>query len=195
MTAQVIDGRKLAVTLRATVAQEVSALGPDGIACRLATLSIGDDDHAKRYERRIAATAADLGVGHTHVGLAPDVTQSDVIEAITALNEDTAMSGILILRPVPDCLEEEIFPARADEGHRGVHPENPGLLAVGRPRYVSSTAAAVFHVLVTVARRSGEDSSRDFYHHSLGHRRRAFGQRRQTGAASGLQRAGGSGIG
>src|ERR1700737_3333299 len=109
MTAQVIDGRKLADSLRATVAQEVSALARDGIACRLATVSVGDDDHAKLYERRIATTAADLRVGHTHVGLAHDVTQGDVIQAIPALNDDPSISAILILRPVPDHLEEAKF--------------------------------------------------------------------------------------
>jgi methylenetetrahydrofolate dehydrogenase (NADP+)/methenyltetrahydrofolate cyclohydrolase len=168
MTAQVIDGRKLAVTLRATVAQEVSALGRDGIACRLATLSVGDDDHAKRYERRLAATAADLGVSHTHVGLADDVTQSDVIEAITALNDDPSISAILVLRPVPDRLEEaEIFASIAPtKDIDGVHPENLGLLAVGTPRFVSPTAASAFHALDEWIDQSGI-SSRDFYHHSL----------------------------
>src|SRR5258705_13465154 len=110
MTAQVIDGRKLADTLRATVAEELSALARDGIACRLAPVSVGDDDHAKLSDRRIAATAADLRVGHTHVGLDRDVTQGDVIESITALNDDPSISAILILRPVPDHLDEaEIF--------------------------------------------------------------------------------------
>ncbi|HXO51806.1 MAG TPA: tetrahydrofolate dehydrogenase/cyclohydrolase catalytic domain-containing protein, partial [Mycobacterium sp.] len=168
MTAQVIDGRKLADTLRATVAQEVSALARDGIACRVATVSVGDDDLAKLYERRIAATAADLRVGHTHVGLAHDISQGDVIEAITALNDDPSISAILILRPVPDRLEEaEIFASIAPtKDIDGVHPENLGLLAMGKPRFVSPTAASAFHALDEWIDQSGINS-RDFYHHSL----------------------------
>jgi methylenetetrahydrofolate dehydrogenase (NADP+) / methenyltetrahydrofolate cyclohydrolase len=168
MTAQVIDGRKLADTLRATVAEEVSALAEDGIACRLATISVGDDDHAKLYERRIAATAADLHVGHTHVGLVHDVTQHDGIEAITALNDDPSISGILILRPLPEHLDEvELFASIAPtKDIDGVHPENLGLLAVGRPRFVSPTAASAFHALDEWIDQSGINS-RDFYHQSL----------------------------
>jgi methylenetetrahydrofolate dehydrogenase (NADP+)/methenyltetrahydrofolate cyclohydrolase len=168
MTAQVIDGRKLADTLRATVAQEVSALERDDIACRLATVSVGDDAHAKLYEHRIATTAADLRVGHTHVGLPDDVTQSDVIEAVTALNDDPSISAILILRPVPDRLDEaDIFTSIAPmKDIDGVHPENLGLLAMGKPRFVSPTAASAFHALDEWIDQSGINS-RDFYRHSL----------------------------
>jgi len=168
MTAQVIDGRKLAVTLRATVAQEVSALAREGIPCRLATVSVGDDDRAKLYEHRIAATAADLHVGHTHIGLAHDVGQRDVIEAITTLNDDPSVSAILILRPLPEALDEgELFASIAPtKDVDGVHPENLGLLAVGQPRFVSPTAASAFHALDEWIEQSGVDS-RDFYHDSL----------------------------
>ena len=168
MTAQVIDGLKLADTLRATVAQELSALTQDGIACRLATVSVGGDDRAKLYERRIAATAADLKVGHTHVELGYNVAQQAVIETIAALNDDPSISGILILRPLPDHLEEtELFASIAPtKDIDGVHPENLGLLAVSRPRFVSPTAASAFHALDEWIDQSGINS-REFYHHSL----------------------------
>lgn len=168
MTAQVIDGRKLADTLRATVAQELSTLTRDSITCRLATVSIGDDDQAILYERRIAATAASLHVGHTHVGLDHDVSQRDVLETITALNNDPSISAILLLRPLPEHLEEaELFASVAPtKDIDGVHPENLGLLAVGRPRFVSPTAASAFHALDEWIDESGINSQ-DFYHRSL----------------------------
>jgi methylenetetrahydrofolate dehydrogenase (NADP+)/methenyltetrahydrofolate cyclohydrolase len=168
MTAQVIDGRKLADTLRVTVAREVSALASEGIACRLATLSVGEDNRAKLYARRIANTAADLHVTHTHVGLGQDVGQSEVIEAITELNDDPAISAIMILRPLPDHLDEaQLFASLAPlKDIDGVHPENLGLLALGTPRFVSPTAASAFHALDEWINQSGIDS-RDFYHDAL----------------------------
>lgn len=168
MTAQVIDGRKLAESLRTTVAQEVSALQRDGITCRLATVSVGDDDRANLYERRIAATAAELRVGHTHIGLAHDAGQLDVIETIAALNDDPSISAILILRPLPDHLDEaELFGSLAPtKDIDGVHPENLGLLAAGTPRFVSPTAASAFHALDEWIDQSGIDNRR-FYHNAL----------------------------
>jgi methylenetetrahydrofolate dehydrogenase (NADP+)/methenyltetrahydrofolate cyclohydrolase len=47
-----------------------------------------------------------------------------------------------------------------------VHPENAGLLALGTPRYVPSTAASAFHVLDAWLDQVGEDR-REFYHRSL----------------------------
>ncbi|KMO83789.1 bifunctional 5,10-methylenetetrahydrofolate dehydrogenase/5,10-methenyltetrahydrofolate cyclohydrolase [Mycolicibacterium chlorophenolicum] len=168
MTAQIIDGRKLADTLKVTVAQEVSALASDGIDCRLATLSVGDDNRAALYERRIAATAAELNVAHTHIGLAGDAGPTEVIEAITTLNNDPAISAILILRPLPEHLDEaQVFGALAPlKDVDGVHPENVGLLALGTPRFVSPTAASAFHALDEWIEQSGIDS-RDFYHNAL----------------------------
>ncbi len=168
MTAQIIDGRKLADVLRVTVSREVSALARDGITCRLATVSVGGDDRAKLYERRITATAADLHVAHTHVQLAEDIGQSGVIEAVTALSNDPAISAILILRPLPDDIDEtQLFCSLAPlKDIDGVHPENLGLLALGKPRFVSPTATAAFHALDAWIDQSGIDS-RDFYHDAL----------------------------
>lgn len=168
MTAQIIDGRKLADTFRATVVEEISALETAGIPCHLATVSIGSDYRTVLYERRIAATAADLNILHTHVGLADDVGQPDVIEAINVLNDDPAISGIVILRPLPEHLREaELFASIAPEKDiDGVHPENLGLLAAGTPRFVSPTAASAFHALDEWIDQSGIDS-RQFYHDSL----------------------------
>ena len=47
-----------------------------------------------------------------------------------------------------------------------MHPENAVLLALGQPRYVPSTPAAVFHVLDTWLADAGEDPAA-FYHRSL----------------------------
>lgn len=168
MTAQVIDGRKLADTLRAAVAQEIATLTRDGITCRLATVSVGDDDLTKLYERRIAATAGDLRVAHTHVGLPGDVAAPDLTDAITALNNDPSISAIVILRPLPDHIDEaQLFCSVAPmKDIDGVHPENLGLLALGRPRFVSPTAASAFHVLDEWIDQSGTDR-RAFYHDAL----------------------------
>ena len=46
-----------------------------------------------------------------------------------------------------------------------VHPENVGLLALGTPRYLPSTAAAVFHILDTWLKQQGHDLE-DFYRRS-----------------------------
>jgi methylenetetrahydrofolate dehydrogenase (NADP+)/methenyltetrahydrofolate cyclohydrolase len=167
MTGHVIDGRKIAADLKGKVAREARDLRAGGISAGIATLLIGGDAASRAYERRIGRTAADLGVTWQQRRLPADVSQARVIAEIGWLNADPAVSGILVLRPVPAQIsEEDIFtaldPAKDIEA---VHPENAGLLALGQPRYVPSTPAAVFHVLDTWLAAAGEDVAA-FYHRS-----------------------------
>ena len=70
MTAEVIDGRKIAKALTADVALEVDQLSAEGIACGLATVAVGDDFSASAYQRRLERIANELGVPYRHVSLA-----------------------------------------------------------------------------------------------------------------------------
>ncbi|HET6185553.1 MAG TPA: bifunctional 5,10-methylenetetrahydrofolate dehydrogenase/5,10-methenyltetrahydrofolate cyclohydrolase [Trebonia sp.] len=92
----------------------------------------------------------------------------EVLSAIRSLNADPAVSGIVVLRPLPEQVSEAgVFCALAPvKDIEAVHPENAGLLALGTPRYVPSTAAAAFHVLDTWLDNTGEDRT-EFYHRSL----------------------------
>jgi methylenetetrahydrofolate dehydrogenase (NADP+) / methenyltetrahydrofolate cyclohydrolase len=168
MTGQVIDGRRIAGDLKAEVAREVKSLEADGITSGIATLQVGDDYAAQAYERRIGKIAAELGITCLQRRLAADASQEAVLAEIGQLNADPSVSGALILRPVPPHLcEEDIFTALAPEKDiEAVHPDNAGLLALGRPRYVPSTPAAAFHVLDEWLDAAGEDRA-SFYHRSL----------------------------
>jgi len=57
--------------------------------------------------------------------------------------------GVLVLRPLPPQLDPEAVDSLVDPDRDvdGVHPENAGLLALGRPRFVPATARAVHHLL------------------------------------------------
>jgi methylenetetrahydrofolate dehydrogenase (NADP+)/methenyltetrahydrofolate cyclohydrolase len=72
------------------------------------------------------------------------------------------------LRPLPPHLDEaEVFRALSPvKDIEAVHPENAGLLALGTPRYVPSTAAAVFHVLDAWLDATEQEPAA-FYHDAL----------------------------
>jgi methylenetetrahydrofolate dehydrogenase (NADP+) / methenyltetrahydrofolate cyclohydrolase len=168
VTGQAIDGRKIAGDLKAEVASEARDLKAAGVTAGIATLLIGGDSPSLAYERRIGRTAAELGVTWQQRRLPADVSQADVLAEIARLNADPAVSGILVLRPVPAHIsEEDIFTALDPvKDIEAVHPENAGLLALGQPRYVPSTPAAVFRVLDEWLADAGEDTAA-FYHRSL----------------------------
>src|SRR3984957_4984813 len=168
MTAEVIDGRKIAQSLKADVAREILQLAADGIPCGLATLAIGHDYSAASYQRRLERTAGELSIPYRHIALADASQPDEVRAAIGDLNADPSVTGIVVLRPLPRHVPEaDVFCALAPvKDIEAVQPQNAGLLALGTPRYVPSTPAAVFHLLDTWLDSAGEDRA-DFYHRSL----------------------------
>lgn len=167
MTAQLIDGRKIAARLREEVAAELHAAVVDGVPVGLATVSVGDDHSARAYLRRIDRTAAALGVSRRRKMLPASARPAEVVAAVEELNRDPAVSGVLVLRPLPPGVDEAAVFAALDpvKDVEAVHPENAGLLALGTPRYVPSTAAAVFHMLDSWLDETGQDRTR-FYRRS-----------------------------
>lgn len=168
MSAQIIDGRKIAQDLKAEVALEVKQLGADGIGCGLATVVVGDEYSSQAYERRLHRIAAELDVPSRSLTLPATSTEDEVRSEVRRLNDDPAVSGVLVLRPLPAHISEvavfrTLSPVKDIEA---VHPENAGLLALGTPRYVPSTAASVFYLLDQWLDDVGEDR-RAFYHRSL----------------------------
>jgi methylenetetrahydrofolate dehydrogenase (NADP+) / methenyltetrahydrofolate cyclohydrolase len=160
VTAQVIDGRAVAKLLKDDVRAERAAMDS---TCGLATVLVGSDYAAGAYERRLRRVAGELGIEYRHYFLGADTDQRAVERVVRQLGADPAVHGILVLRPLPAHIDEgavfqALDPAKDIES---VHPENAGLLALGTPRFVPSTPAAVFHVLDgwldTEAEAGGED--------------------------------------
>jgi len=168
MTAEVIDGRKIAQSLKADVALEVLQLATESIPCGLATLAVGHDYAAAAYQRRLERIAGELSVPYRHISLGGASHPDQVRAAICDLNADPSVTGIVMLRPLPRHVPEaDVFCALAPvKDIEAVHPQNAGLLALGTARYVPSTPAAVFHLLDAWLDNAGEDRA-DFYHRSL----------------------------
>src|ERR671918_539342 len=84
-------------------------------------------------------------------------TQAHVI--VGKLNADPRVSGILILRPLPQQVAEAEIYRTLDplKDIEAVHPENAGLLALGEPRFTPSTPPSVFYMLDRYVEESGRD--------------------------------------
>jgi methylenetetrahydrofolate dehydrogenase (NADP+) / methenyltetrahydrofolate cyclohydrolase len=149
MGARVIDGRGLAAELKERLAAEVAGLRDTEVVPGLATVLVGSPAEADVYERRVRSLAGELGYRYTCERLPFDAEEAEVIATVGKLKEDPRVSGILVLKPLPDHVSEANVYRALDplKDIEAVHPVNAGLLALGRPRYVPSTPAAAFHML------------------------------------------------
>ena len=90
-----------------------------------------------------------IGIGSRSYELEEDTTQEQLLELIGQLNNDPAVTGILVQLPVPKQIDEQqiiqaISPAKDVDGF---HPQNVGALVSGLPGFVSCTPAGVIQLL------------------------------------------------
>jgi len=164
---ELIDGRAIARALKDEVVREVKEVGERGISCGLAVVMVGEAYSQGAYERRLRRLASEFDVPYRLHALPEECSQVELVELVGKLNDDESVSGTLILRPLPAHIDEPtVFEALSVlKDVEAVHPENAGLLALGDPRYIPSTAASTFHILDTWLRAQGHDLEQ-FYRQS-----------------------------
>ena len=151
MTARVIDGKEIGAQVRAEVAQRVAVLTAGGVTPGFVDLLIGEDPASKLYVGMKYRAAGEAGMRAFDRFLPATASLEEALEIIGELNEDPAIHGVIVQSPLPsespiDILELQ----RAISPHKdvdGLHPENQGLLAMGRPRFVPATPAGVVEML------------------------------------------------
>ena len=151
MPAQILDGKALATTIRDAVGRDVARhRDATGRAPGLAVVLVGDDPASRVYVRNKQKACEGAGmVGHL-IPLPADTTEDALLATVDALNDDPAIHGILVQLPLPRHISdrrviERISPLKDVDGF---HPENAGLLAIGRPRFVPCTPLGIRELLV-----------------------------------------------
>ena len=145
MTAELINGTKIAEEVRAEVAEGVREMRDrHGIAPGLAVILVGDDPASSVYVRSKERAALEAGMVSNTVLLPADASEKEVLAQLARLNGDARIHGILVQLPVPDHIDENIVieainPAKDVDG---LHPFNMGLLMAGRPRFVPATRSS-----------------------------------------------------
>jgi methylenetetrahydrofolate dehydrogenase (NADP+)/methenyltetrahydrofolate cyclohydrolase len=90
-----------------------------------------------------------VGIGSVGLELAGDATTEQVLQAVTQLNNDTGINGILIQLPLPKQVDFErvIAAVHPKKDVDGFHPFNLGLLFSGRPQFVPCTPKGIMTLL------------------------------------------------
>ena len=148
MSATVIDGKAVAARVRAEVAQEVARMD---VAPGLATVLVGDDPASQIYVAGKHKACAEVGIASIRHDLAADTSEADILDVITKLNDDPAVSGIIVQLPVPEHIDAARVTSAVDPGKDvdGLTPTNAGLLVQGRNGLVPATPSGVMELLRT----------------------------------------------
>jgi methylenetetrahydrofolate dehydrogenase (NADP+)/methenyltetrahydrofolate cyclohydrolase len=146
VTAQILDGKALAATLRAEVAARVARLArPPGLAVVL----VGDDPASAVYVRNKDRAAREAGLEARTIRLTADTTQAALLDVVRGLNADPTVDGILVQMPLPAQIDARAVIEAVDPGKDvdGFHPLNVGRLADGSALLAPCTPRGVMKLL------------------------------------------------
>lgn len=151
--ARIIDGRAEAAKVRAQVRDGVTQLQRDhGVVPGLAVVLVGDNSASRVYVRTKTRHASDVGIRSFGYELPSQTSERDLLLLLGELNAREDVHGILVQLPLPPHIKAERVVEAIDPGKDvdGFHPQNAGLLAIGKPALVPCTPTGCVWLAKTV---------------------------------------------
>ena len=149
MSAQILDGKKLASESEKEILESVSVLKEKGIIPTLATILVGDDPASETYVRMKQETCKRVGMESLAINLPKETSTEELLLKIDELNNDKKIHGILLQHPVPNQINErECFERISIEKDvDGVTCLGFGRMSMGLSAYGSCTPAGIMRIL------------------------------------------------
>ncbi len=108
MTAQIINGKEIAISLRQELAQKVEEIKSRyGVTPCLAVILVGNDPASEVYVSNKEKAAHQAGMNSLQYRLAANISEADLIAKIHELNKDTSVHGILVQLPLPKTIDSK----------------------------------------------------------------------------------------
>jgi len=146
MTAQILDGKATAATIKSELREIVS-----GMARKpgLGTILVGDDPGSHSYVGGKHKDCSEVGITSIRVDLPATASQADVLAAIKDLNNSPECTGYIVQLPMPKGIDanlilESIDPAKDADG---LHPLNLGKLVIGESAPLPCTPRGIIELL------------------------------------------------
>ncbi|MCK5726083.1 MAG: bifunctional methylenetetrahydrofolate dehydrogenase/methenyltetrahydrofolate cyclohydrolase FolD [Thiotrichaceae bacterium] len=153
MTANIIDGKKIAADIRENIRLQVNERIKRGKRVPgLAVILIGNNPASQVYVKHKRAACEQAGVYSVSYDLPRETTQHELLTIIDELNNNTQIDGILVQLPLPDHIDSQLVieHIQPNKDVDGFHPENIGKLALRIPAMRPCTPYGVMHLLDSI---------------------------------------------
>jgi methylenetetrahydrofolate dehydrogenase (NADP+)/methenyltetrahydrofolate cyclohydrolase len=149
MSAEILDGKALAASIKQNLAARTTSLKAKGITPGLGTVLVGDDPGSHSYVGGKHRDCQEVGINSIRIDLPADATQADVLAAIRDLNSAQECTGYIVQLPLPrgintQVILEAIDPAKDADG---LHPMNLGRLVAGYDAPLPCTPRGIVELL------------------------------------------------
>jgi methylenetetrahydrofolate dehydrogenase (NADP+) / methenyltetrahydrofolate cyclohydrolase len=147
---QLIDGKHIAETIKAEIAEEVKQIVSSGKKKpHLAAILVGHDGGSETYVAHKVKDCEEVGFKSTLLHFEDNITEAELLKNIKNLNNDSDVDGFIVQLPLPKHFSEQKIIEAIDpkKDVDGFHPANVGRMVIGLPCYVSATPYGIVELL------------------------------------------------
>ena len=149
MSEKLIDGKAIGNVIREEIKERVTKLKEGGCTPGLAVIVVGDDQASHTYVRNKQKSSTEVGMKSELIKLPATVTEEELLDHITTLNNDDSIHGILVQLPLPKQIDENriILSIDPTKDVDGFHPVNVGKMIIGQRAFLSCTPYGIIKLL------------------------------------------------
>jgi len=149
METSILSGLEASKALYSSIESRINNLKEHGIVPGLAAVLVGNNPASEIYVKNKTKKFESLGLKTDVFRLEETVSEDELLSLISKLNNDSEFHGILVQLPLPKYIDSEkvlnaIIPTKDVDGF---HPENAGLLSIGKPRFIPCTPKGIMFIL------------------------------------------------
>lgn len=145
-----LDGNQTSARVRADIREKVLQSTGKGLRkpC-LAAILVGNEGASETYVAHKVKDCADVGFTSILIRFDSEVTEQELLDKITELNQNPDVDGMIVQLPLPrhiseDRITQAILPEKDVDGF---HPQNIGKMARNLPAHLPATPYGIIRLL------------------------------------------------
>jgi len=147
---QILDGKLVAQAIKDQLKESVSGVRAKGKrAPHLAAILVGNNGASETYVASKVKDCEEVGFDSTLLRLDESISEKNLLDQITLLNENPDIDGILVQLPLPAHIKEELVINTIDPAKDvdGFHPMSIGRMVNGLPTFIPATPYGIMLML------------------------------------------------
>ena len=146
----ILDGKKTATALKEEIKLTVDNRINNGKKIpHLAAVLVGNDGASLTYVGSKVRSCEQIGIKSTLIHLEDTISENDLLQKITQLNNDDSLDGYIVQLPLPKHINEEKILLAIDprKDVDGFHPSNFGRMALEMNSFIPATPYGIMELL------------------------------------------------
>ena len=145
-----LDGKKTSNDIKDEIALSVKEIVFSGSRPpHLAAVIVGDDGASLTYVGSKVRACKRVGFDSSLVKLPESTSESELLEKVKELNNDSNIDGYIVQLPLPNHIDSQKILMAVDPSKDvdGFHPSNFGKMALNLPTFISATPYGIMELL------------------------------------------------